>query len=103
MKFKFVRVFDVPLHLQIATRNYILEKRRELEKEIDLICDENQKVNCWNVLIDDFRIALNVVEALRLLPAYQITAFRNQARELEKKGDAAMNELHPPMNYEAPY
>lgn len=93
MKFKFFRKCNVPFTLQLATRNMILDKRWHLEKEIELIGDQDQKVNMWNVLMDDFRMTLNVVEQLKLLPAFQITAFRNQAGKLEEKGDAAMNEF----------
>lgn len=103
MIFKFCRKDKVPYSLRITTRKFLEYKLAVLEREIELIYDENQKVNCWNVLIDDFRVALNLVDELKLLPEYQIIKFRNQARELEKKGDAAMDELHPPMNYEAPY
>lgn len=94
MKFKFFRKCNVPFTLRLATRNMILNKCWHLEKEIELIGDQDQKVNEWNVLMDDFRITLNVVEQLKLLPAFQITAFRNIACKLKEKGDAAMNELY---------
>lgn len=104
MKLRFCRMHEVPISLKLTTRNLFVAKLVALEKEIDLIGDENQKVNNWNVLMDDFRIALNFAEELGLLPDYQIAKFRNQADKLEKKGDAAMDKLHPLISKEfAPY
>lgn len=88
------KMYEVPISLRLTVRNVLMSKQLLLEREIEAIYDDNQKVNEWNVMMDEFRMMVDVVEQFGLLPEYQIARFRNRADKLERKGDGAMTEVH---------